>query len=51
MDSFFRFTIGFLVFIGLSFGITIAVNTYTAQQAAEQQTAAALQAMLAHPAK
>jgi hypothetical protein len=47
MDSFFRFLIGFLVFIGLSFGVTYAVNIYTAQQAAQQQVAAALQAMLA----
>ena len=51
MDSFFRFTIGFLVFIGISFGVTFAVNTYTLQQGAQQQTATALQAMLSHPAK
>lgn len=48
MDSFFRFVIGFLVFIGLSFGVTYAVNIYTAQQNVQQQTAAALQAMLQH---
>jgi hypothetical protein len=43
--SFFKFTIGFLVFISLSFGITYAVNTYTISQE-KAQTAAAAQAAL-----
>lgn len=47
MDSFFRFLVGFLVFIGLSFGITYAVNIYTIKQAQQQQVATAIQAMLA----
>jgi len=44
--SFFRFTIGFLVFISMSFGVTVAVNSYTLQQAKIQAAAAAQQAML-----
>lgn len=44
-SSFFRFTLGFLTFISLSFGLTYAVNTYTIMQEREQATAAAIQAM------
>ncbi len=44
--SFFKFTIGFLTFISVSFGITFAVNTYEISKSAEKQAAAAIQAML-----
>lgn len=46
VGSFMRFSIGFLTFISLSIGITVAVNAYTTQQATQKQTASALQAML-----
>ena len=46
--SFFRFVVGFTVFISVSFGVTYAVNTYTTYKDAQEQTAAALHAMLAH---
>lgn len=45
-NSFFRFTLGFTLFIALSFGITYAVNTIAVQQEKEQQTAAAFQTMM-----
>lgn len=44
--SFFKFTIGFLVFISVSFGVTFAVNSYTLQQYKIEAAAAAQQAML-----
>jgi len=44
--SFFKFTIGFLVFISVSFGVTFAVSSYTLQQARVEAAAAAQQAML-----
>lgn len=47
LNSFLKFVIGFLLFISLSFGLTVAVSTYTAAQDQERQTAAALQALLA----
>ena len=46
VGSFLKFVIGFSLFISLSIGITYAVQTYTVAQAKQQQTAAALQAML-----
>lgn len=46
LNSFFRFTIGFLLFISLSFGITFAVDRYTRVQEQERQTAAALKALI-----
>jgi len=46
LSSFLRFFIGFMLFISMSFGVTFAVNSYTASQEKTQQTAAALQAML-----
>ena len=46
VGSFARFLIGFLTFISVSFGVTIAVNSYAGAQDAERQAAAALQAML-----
>ena len=45
-DSFFRFTLGFLLFIGLSFGITMGVGAVTAEQTASAQQAAALRALI-----
>jgi len=46
VGSFARFTIGFLIFISVSLGVTIAVNSYTSTQDTEHQTATAIQAML-----
>ncbi len=45
-SSFFRFVLGFLTFISLSFALTYAVGTYTVAQEKEAQAAAALQALL-----
>jgi hypothetical protein len=45
-ESFLKFAFGFLLFIGLSIGITYVVNTYTAQQTAAANQAAALQALI-----
>ena len=45
-ESFLKFTFGFLMFISLSFGITFAVNTYTTQQTAAANQAAALRALI-----
>ncbi len=45
-SSFFKFTLGFLTFISLSFVLTFAVTKYSVQQEADRQTAAAIQAML-----
>jgi len=45
-ESFLKFTFGFLLFIGLSIGITYAVNTYTAQQTAAANQAAAYKALV-----
>ena len=44
--SFFRFTVGFLTFISLSFGLTYAVHTYTITQEREQQAAAIRAALI-----
>ncbi|MFA7310062.1 MAG: hypothetical protein WC050_04110 [Candidatus Paceibacterota bacterium] len=46
VSSFVKFSLGFLVFLSVSFGVTIAVNTYASGQTQEQQTASALAAML-----
>ena len=46
VGNFLRFFLGFMLFISISFGVTFAVNSYSTQQAVEQQAAAALQAML-----
>ena len=45
-ESFLKFTFGFLLFIGLWIGITFAVNTYTTQQTAAANQAAALKALI-----
>ena len=44
--SFFRFLLGFLTFISLSFVITYAVSSYTLVQDSEKQTAAAFEALV-----
>jgi hypothetical protein len=46
VQSFLRFLFGFFLFIGLSLSLTVAVNTYTTQQMAAAQQAAALNALL-----
>lgn len=48
-NSFFRFVLGFSLFIAVSLGITIAVTTYSIKKDTEEQTAAAFQAMLNQP--
>ncbi len=45
-SSFFRFLLGFLTFISLSFVVTYAVNSYTIAQESKEQTAAAFQALV-----
>jgi len=45
-NAFFKYLLGFLVFISLSLALTYAVNTYTIAKEAEQQTAAAFQALI-----
>lgn len=47
MGSFFKFVLGFLVFISVSFGVTFAVNEVAQSQDAQQTAAAALAHMLA----
>jgi hypothetical protein len=44
--SFFRFVIGFFVFISVFFGVTIAVQKISASESAQQQAAAAEALML-----
>lgn len=46
MQSFFRFTLGFVLFISVSLGITYAVTTIELAEEKKEQTAAALQVML-----
>lgn len=45
-NSFFRFVLGFTLFIALSFGITYAVNTISIAQEKERQVGAAYQVMV-----
>lgn len=49
MNSFFRFVLGFTVFIGLSLGITVVAGTFALEREKEKQAAAALEALLASP--
>jgi hypothetical protein len=44
--SFFRFVIGFFVFIAVFFGVTVAVQKISANENASQQAAAAEALML-----
>lgn len=46
MESFFKFTLGFLLFITISFGVTYGVNSYAAQQQAAAEQASALRALI-----
>lgn len=46
VGSFVRFLVGFLTFISVSFGVTIAVNTYASARDASQQASAAKALML-----
>ena len=46
VESFLQFVAGFTVFISVSFGVTYAVSVVEEQQAAKDQTASALEAML-----
>lgn len=50
IDSFLRFLFGFFIFIGVSFGVTVAVSRYTLQQQADTTEAAALHALLSSQA-
>ncbi len=45
-SSFFKFVLGFLTFISVSFVVTYTVNSYTIAENEEQQTASAFAAML-----
>ena len=44
--SFLKFTMGFVTFLVLSFGLTLAVSNYTKTQGAQQAAAAAEALML-----
>ena len=46
VGSFFKFTLGFLVFISVSFGVTFAVNSMAQAKDASQAAAAAITHML-----
>jgi hypothetical protein len=46
VESFLKFTFGFLLFVGLSIGITYGVNIYTTQQTASANQASALKALI-----
>jgi hypothetical protein len=46
VGSFLKFVIGFTIFIGVSFGVTFAVQKFAGSQDAAQQQAAAAAAML-----
>lgn len=45
VGSFVRFLVGFLTFIGVSLGVTVAVNSYAVAQS-QAEHAAALQALI-----
>ncbi|KKW19231.1 MAG: hypothetical protein UY63_C0017G0008 [Parcubacteria group bacterium GW2011_GWA2_51_10] len=44
--SFFKFLVGFLVFISVSFAVTYGVQKYEMAQSAEEQAAAAIRALV-----
>ena len=44
--SFLKFTIGFVTFLVLSFGLTLAISNYTKAQSTQQAAAAAIALML-----
>lgn len=45
-NSFFKFTLGFTLFIAVSLGLTFVVSTYSIKKERQEQTAAAFQTML-----
>ena len=49
LNSFFRFVLGFSVFIAVSLAITYGVSVLSIRKEREEQTAAALRAMLYGP--
>lgn len=51
VNSFFKFVLGFTVFIAMSFGLTYAVATYSIAEVREEQVGAAFQAMLGNDAE
>lgn len=46
VNSFFRFVLGFSIFIMMSFGLTYAVASYSIAEEREEQVGAAIQAFL-----
>jgi len=46
VSSFFKFLVGFLTFISVSFGVTFTVQTYATGGDVDEQQAAALSALL-----
>ena len=46
VGSFVRFLVGFLTFISVSLGITVAVNSYTISKEKASQQAAAFKAVI-----
>lgn len=49
MNSFFRFVLGFTVFVGVSLGVTVVAGSFALEREKEKQAAAALEALLAEP--
>ncbi|MFZ2719394.1 MAG: hypothetical protein WAZ27_00830, partial [Minisyncoccia bacterium] len=49
LNSFFRFVLGFSIFIAVSLAITYSVSVLSIKKEREEQTAAALRAMLYGP--
>lgn len=45
-NSFFRFVLGFSIFIGLSLGLTLAASTLALQKEKEKQVAAAFRVLM-----
>lgn len=49
VNSFFRFVLGFSLFVAASLGLAFVVSAYAMKKDKEEQTAAALKAMLNQP--
>jgi len=47
-SSFFRYTLGFLLFVSVSLAVTFAVSAYEMSQSIEKQTAAAMKALVGY---
>ncbi len=45
-NSFFKFTLGFTLFVAVSLGLTFVVSAYSVKKERQEQTAAAFKAML-----